>query len=73
MSAIPGSVSVTGLMAPTDSTDTYAVTDQQYGIDGLRSVADHTTRNAITTARRRYGMLVFTQNDGLYWTLNNSP
>lgn len=73
MAPIPGSVSVTGILAPTDTTDTYAVTDPSYGIDGLRSVADHTARNAISNARRRFGMLVFTQSDGLYWTLKNSP
>lgn len=73
MTAIPGSVSVTGILAPTDSTDTYAVTDPSYGIDGLRSVADYTVRNAIPNSRRRFGMLVFTQNDSKYWSLNSSP
>lgn len=69
MAAIPGSVSVTGVLAPTDTTDTYAVTDPVYGIDGLRSVSDHAARNAIPNARRRFGMLVFTQSDQMYWTL----
>lgn len=73
MPAIPGSVSVTGILAPTDSTDTYAVTDSIYGLDGLRSVADHAARNAITDARRRFGMMVFTQDDQLYWTLKAGP
>jgi len=73
MPAIPGSVSITGVIAPTDTTDTYAITDSIYGIDGLRSVADHTARNAIPDARRRFGMLVFTQNDQLYWKLKVGP
>lgn len=73
MPAIPGSVSVTGILAPTDTTDTYAVTDPGYGIDGLRSVVDTTARNAISNARRRFGMLVFTQSDQVYWTLKNGP
>jgi len=73
MPAIPGSVSVTGILAPTDSTDTYAVTDPGYGIDGLRSVADLAARNAIPDARRRFGMLVFTQSDQMYWTLKVGP
>lgn len=71
MPSIPGSVSVTGFIAPTDSTDTYAVIDPIYGIDGLRSVVDHAARNGITTARRREGMLVYTQNDGKYWSLKS--
>jgi hypothetical protein len=73
MAGIPGSVTVTGFIAPTDTTDTYAVTDPLYGIDGLRSVADHAARNNITTPRRRAGMLVYTQNDALYWQLLPSP
>jgi len=73
MAQIPGSIPVTGILAPTDSIDTYPVYDPQYGIDGLRSVADATERNAISNGRRRHGMIVFTQNDGKYWVLNQSP
>ena len=58
MSNISGSVPITGLIAPTDSTDTFAVIDPIWGIDGLRSVADHDTRDAIATLRRREGMIV---------------
>lgn len=73
MAAIAGSVTVTGFIAPTDTTDTYPVTDAVYGIDGLRSVADATARNAIPDARRRYGMIVFTQDNNKYWQLQASP
>lgn len=73
MSSIPGSVTVTGFIAPTDTSDTYPVIDPIYGIDGLRSVADTAARNAIPNDRRRYGMIVFTQSDGKYWKLENSP
>jgi hypothetical protein len=73
MSAIPGGVPFTGFVAPTDSTDTYAVIDPIYGIDGLRSVADITARNAITSGRRREGMIVYTRSDGKYWKLKASP
>src|SRR4051812_16247678 len=66
---IPGTVPFTGLVAPTATSDTYAVIDPIYGKDGLRSVADHTERDAISTDRRREGMLVYTQNDGKYWKL----
>lgn len=73
MAAIPGSVRVTGFIGPTDSTDTYAVTDAKYGRDGLRNVADNTERNAITADRRRQGMVVGTDSDGKYWYLKPSP
>ena len=69
MSNISGSVPITGLIAPTDSTDTFAVIDPIWGIDGLRSVADHDTRDAIATLRRREGMIVYTQSDHAYWQL----
>lgn len=71
--SIPGSVTVTGFIAPTDTSDTYPVIDPIYGIDGLRSVADSTERNSIPDDRRRYGMIVFTRSDGKYWQLLNSP
>jgi hypothetical protein len=69
---IPGTVPFTGLIAPTDTTDTYPVTDSIYGIDGLRSVADSAARDAISAGRRREGMLVYTQSDGKYWKLDSN-
>jgi hypothetical protein len=72
MTAIPG-VRVTGAIVPTDSTDTYATIDPIYGIDGMRSEADKTTRNAIPTARRRQGMLVCTQDTMELWQLKAAP
>jgi hypothetical protein len=62
MAAINGVV-VRGTVVPGDTTDTYAATDPQYGIDGLRSVPDTATRNAISEPRRRQGMLVVVQED----------
>jgi len=58
MAQIAGSVRVTGLLAPSDSTDTYAVTDETYNRGGYRTVADLVARDAITTDRRNEGMLV---------------
>jgi hypothetical protein len=66
---IPGTVQVTGDIAPTDVSDTYATHDSIYGRGGLREVADHTVRNAIPVDRRRAGMLVFTSSDAKYWRL----
>jgi hypothetical protein len=73
MSIIQGAIPVTGFIGPTDSNDTYAVTDAIYGIDGYRSVSGTTVRNAISTERRREGMLVYTQNDQNIWQLLPSP
>jgi hypothetical protein len=69
MAAIPGGVKITGFISPTDSDDTYPVTDPRYGIGGYREVADHAERDAISDERRRAGMLVYTANDGLVWQM----
>lgn len=71
MSSIPGSIPVTGFIAPTDTTDKYPVTDAIYGIDGLRNVSDYTERDNISLERRRAGMVVGTLNDNKYWRLKN--
>ncbi len=73
MANIIGGVQVTGFISPTDSSDTYAVIDPIYGVDGLRSVSGTTERNNITTERRREGMLVYVQSDGKYYKLLPSP
>ena len=73
MAQIPGSIPVTGFIAPTDSTDTYPVTDAIYGVDGYRSVSDKTERNNITLERRREGMLVYTQDTKDVWRLLEEP
>ena len=67
---IAGTVQITGQLAPTAPTDVFPTHDALYGLDGHRSVADKPTRNLITTARRRQGMLVYTASDGLTWQLN---
>ena len=69
MAQIPGSVRVAGFIAPTDSNDTYPVTDSIYGKGGYREVADITARDAITTARRREGLMVYVIASGLVYVL----
>ena len=69
MAAIPGSVRVGGFIAPSDSTDTYPVTDETYGRGGYRSVEDNTERDAITAPRRKEGMLVRTTSTNKLWVL----
>lgn len=73
MAAIPGSVPVTGFVAPTDSADTYPAIDPVWGIDGLRSVANIAAMNAIPAGRRREGMVAYAQDTNLYWTLLAGP
>jgi hypothetical protein len=67
--AITGTVQVTGRIAPTSELDTYAVTDPQYGLGGLRSVATTSARNAITMKRRERGMVVYVEDVNTYYTL----
>jgi hypothetical protein len=69
MSLIPGSIPVTGFIAPTDTADTYAVTDAIYGIDGLRNVPTYTEMYDISLERRRSGMIVGVMSDNTYWKL----
>ena len=71
MATIPGSVPVTGFIAPTDSNDTYASHSEVYGRGGYRTVANTTARDAITTDRRLEGMLVFCVADGVTYQLDN--
>lgn len=69
MAQIAGSVRVAGFIAPTDSTDTYAVTDEQYNRGGYRTVVDIAARNAITADRRKEGMLVRISSTGDIYVL----
>ena len=71
MAQIANSVALTGLVAPTDSEDTYAITDPIFGIDGLRSVADVTERDNVTDERRREGMLVYVRSEQKYYQLGS--
>jgi hypothetical protein len=70
MGVIPGSVRVTGFIAPTDDTDTYPSHEDIWGKGGYREVADAAGRLAITAGRRSIGMLVKQLDTGVFWTLN---
>jgi hypothetical protein len=74
--AIPGTVTLTGPIAPTDTVDTYPVFDAFYGLDGLRNISGDTTAlNTIPFERRRQGMLVgLNSTTGTtYWRLKPEP
>lgn len=70
MAAIPGSVTVTGIIAPTDSNDTYPVIDPTYGIGGYREVATTSDRDSIPAERKREGMLVYVAADAKVYQLS---
>jgi hypothetical protein len=66
---ITGTVPITGIIAPTSELATYAVTDPQYGLGGLRSVGTTSQRDAISQDRREEGMMVYVQNVDSYYAL----
>jgi hypothetical protein len=71
--AIPGTVTLTGPIAPTSTVDKYPVFDAFYGLDGLRNISGDTTAlNTIPFERRRQGMIVgINSTTGTtYWKLN---
>lgn len=71
MSVVPGIV-LGGTAVPTDSADTYAVTDPVWGKGGLRTVATIADRNAIPIPRLEKGMLVHVIADGNTYALKDT-
>ena len=67
--AIQGSVPIGGFIAPTGTSDQYAVTDPAYGLGGVRRVSNTTERDAIFSPRREEGMIVFVQSNSTYYGL----
>ena len=68
---IPGTIPVTGVIAPTSTADTYPVTDPKYGLGGLKSVVDLTARDEIPTERREMGMIVFVVSESKHYILSS--
>ena len=66
---IPGTVPLSGTVAPTSELDTFPVTNPKYGLGGLRTVANTTERNEIPTERRQVGMIVYVTGDNSYYGL----
>jgi len=69
MAPIPGAVVVTGFLGPSDSADTYAVTDETYNKGGYRTVANIGGRTGISADRRTVGMMVYQVDTLHYWQL----
>jgi hypothetical protein len=62
---------VIGPVVPFDTTDTHASHEALYGKGGYRTVADTTERDAIPSARREAGMLVYVTDAGSIYKLAN--
>lgn len=71
MPPVPGIV-LGGAAVPTDSADTYPVTDPQWGLGGLRRVLTTTARNAIPIPRLERGMEVFVAADTTTYRLKET-
>lgn len=68
MAVIQNTVPISGMLAPTGTTDVYATHDALYGKDGLRVVTSIIERDAIPAGRRRAGMIVGVDNDDTTFT-----
>lgn len=66
---IPGTVPLSGTVAPTSELDTFPVTNPAYGLGGLRTVANKNEANLIPTERRQVGMIVYVTDEGIYYGL----
>jgi hypothetical protein len=66
---ITGGIQFTGFVSPTDEADTYPVTKPEYGAGGLRRVSGISQRDAIFSARREEGMMVYVVSNQTYYSL----
>lgn len=62
-------VKITDLITPTAPEDTFPTHDSVYGKGGYREVDTLISRDAITTTRRKQGMLVYVIEDGTTYQL----
>jgi len=69
MASYNGTVKLSGMISPTDTTDSYPTHEDILGKGGYSSVADITARNNISTLRRKVGMMVFVQEDSKTYQL----
>lgn len=66
---IPGTVQVTGQIAPTDPADTFPTHDVVFGRGGFTHATTTIARDNIPAERRRAGMFCFVDADGLVYQL----
>ena len=62
-------VKITGNLVPNQQQDTYALLEDIYLLGGFRTVADTTERDNIPIERRKWGMLVYVQQNGVLYIL----
>ena len=62
----PGSVPVTGYIAPTHLADTFPTHKANFGQGGYKVVYDTAERDAITPERRTDGMMVYVLSPAVY-------
>jgi len=60
---------VASKLVPTDSNDTFAVTDEKYNRGGYRTVDTYAERDEVTAERRKRGMLVHVIESGNIYML----
>jgi hypothetical protein len=72
MAEFSGTVKLTGVITPPDDTDTFAVFEDTYGRGGYRAVADNTERDAITSDRRKIGMMVHVSGTNVTYILTGA-
>jgi hypothetical protein len=69
MASYKGTVILSGMISPTDTTDAYPTHEDILGKGGYSSVADLTARDNISTLRRKSGMMVYVESDGKTYQL----
>ena len=72
MPRIPGTVPLSGIIAPSDTADVYPVTEDIYNKGGHRSVDSLIERDAIPHERRKEGMIVYVISTKINYQLVNS-
>jgi len=72
MAKIPGSVRITGPVAPTDTSDIYPSHLAFYGKGGIRTVTNLSERDSLPMDRRENGMLVYVTATDKYYKLIDS-
>ena len=64
---------VSGQITTNAPSNTYATHDSRLGLGGVHDVADITARDAITTDRKRVGMLAFVASESRFYKLDALP
>lgn len=70
MASYKGTIVLSGMISPTDTTDAYPTHEDTLGKGGYSSVADLTARDAISSLRRKNGMMVYVESDSKTYQLN---